>query len=68
MIVAVMTLSTVVAEPHSLGTEIFSIDAQSKPVILKIGNDTVIATAVQTLQHYLGTYRLVPITSEHDLH
>ncbi len=58
----------VVAQPYSLGTEMFRIDALGKSLIVKIGDDAAVNTAVQTLQHYLASYRLVSITSEQELH
>ena len=67
-LVVVIGLSVVVAQPYSLGSEMFRIDALGKPFIHKIGNDAAVNTAVQTLQQYPGTYHLVPITSEHELH
>ncbi len=63
-----MGLSMVVAQPYSLGTEMFRIDALGKPLILKIGDDAAVNTAVQTLQQYLGSYRIVAVTSEQDLY
>ncbi len=67
ILVLLMTMGTLFVTPLTLGEQMYRLDSLTKPLIVKIGEDAAVNTAVSTLQKYLGSFRMVQIGSEREL-
>ena len=56
-----------VATPYSVGQAVTTIDLLGKPVIVHVGSDEAVITAVRTLQEYLPGVRTIGLSSVEEL-
>ena len=67
MSVLLVLLVPMVATPYSVGQVVTTIDLLGKPVVVHVGNDEAVMTAVRTLQENLPGVRTVSLSSAEEL-